>query len=77
MPLPMPSNVRFYFANPYPSWERGSNENGNRLIQKYLPIDASMENLTQQQCDAIAYKINTRPRKRFNFKTLGDPLHSV
>jgi IS30 family transposase len=61
--------VRFYFANPYHSWERGSNENANGLIRQYLPKGTSMANLTQQQCDVIAYKINTRPRKRFNFKT--------
>jgi len=60
--------VRFYFATPYHSWERGSNENTNGLIRQYLPKGTSMKSLTQQQCDAIAYKINTRPRKRFNFK---------
>ncbi len=57
-------NVRFYFANPYHSWERGTNENTNGLIRQYLPKGTSMENLTQQQCNAIAYKLNTRPRKR-------------
>lgn len=61
--------VRFYFANPYHSWERGSNENTNGLIRQYLPKGTSMKNVTQQQCDSIAYKLNTRPRKRFNFKT--------
>lgn len=61
--------VRFYFATPYHSWERGSNEHANGLIRQYLPKGTTMANLTQQQCDAIAYKINTRPRKRFNYKT--------
>lgn len=59
----------FYFANPYHSWERGSNENVNGLIRQYLPKTESMANLTQQQCDAIALKLNTRPRKRHNYKT--------
>ena len=62
-------NARFYFANPYHSWERGTNENTNGLIRQYLPKGTSMENLTQQQCNAIAHKLNTRPRKRLNFKT--------
>ncbi len=62
-------NVRFYFANPYHSWERGSNENVNGLIRQYLPKGTTMKNLTQQQYDAIAQKLNSRPRKRFNFKT--------
>ena len=63
------SKVRFYFATPYHSWERGSNENVNGLIRQYLPKGTSMANLTQQQCDVIAYKLNTRPRKRYNFQT--------
>lgn len=61
--------VRFYFATPHHSWERGSNENTNGLIRQYLPKGKSMKKLTQQQCDAIAYSLNTRPRKRLDFKT--------
>ncbi|TVZ41577.1 IS30 family transposase [Alteromonadaceae bacterium 2753L.S.0a.02] len=61
--------VTFYFANPYHSWERGSNENLNGLIRQYLPRGSSMESLTQPQCDRIAQQLNTRPRKRFGYKT--------
>lgn len=59
----------FYFANPYHSWERGTNENTNGLIRQYLPKRQSMEHLTQSDCDRIAKKLNTRPRKRLGFKT--------
>lgn len=59
----------FYFARPYHSWERGSNENANGLIRQYLPKGASMAGLTQHQCNAIARKLNTRPRKRLGFRT--------
>jgi IS30 family transposase len=59
----------FYFARPYHSWERGSNENANGLIRQYLPKGTSMARLTQHQCNAIARKLNTRPRKRHGFKT--------
>ncbi len=62
-------NARFFFANPYHSWERGTNENTNGLIRQYLPKGTSMENLTQQQCDFIALKLNQRPRKRHQYKT--------
>lgn len=62
-------SVRFYFATPYHSWERGSNENVNGLIRQYLPKTESMQGVTQQQCDRIATALNTRPRKRFNYKT--------
>ena len=59
----------FYFARPYHSWERGSNENANGLIRQYLPKGESMAGLTQQRCNAIAYQLNTRPRKRLSFRT--------
>ena len=61
--------VLFYFANPHHSWERGSNENANGLIRQYLPKGTSMEGLTQQQCNAIASQLNSRPRKRLGYKT--------
>ena len=60
------SCAKFYFANPYHSWERGSNENVNGLIRQYLPKTESMANLTQQRCDDIAAQLNQRPRKRYN-----------
>jgi len=62
------SAVKFYFATPHHSWERGTNENTNGLIRQYLPKRQSMAKLTQFQCDQIALKINLRPRKRLNFK---------
>jgi IS30 family transposase len=59
----------FYFARPYHSWERGSNENANGLIRQYLPKGTSMAALSQHQCNTIARKLNTRPRKRLGFRT--------
>ena len=59
----------FYFARPYHSWERGSNENANGLIRQYLPKGTSMAGLSQQQCNSIARKLNQRPRKRHGFRT--------
>lgn len=61
--------VTFYFATPHHAWERGTNENTNGLIRQYLPRGTSMAGLTQQQCNTIAHKLNTRPRKRLDFKT--------
>jgi IS30 family transposase len=63
------TGVTFYFARPYHSWERGSNENANGLIRQYLPKGESMAGLSQHQCDGIARKLNTRPRKRLGFRT--------
>ena len=61
--------LKFYFATPHHSWERGSNENMNGLIRQYLPKGKSMEHLTQADCDRIADKLNRRPRKRYNWHT--------
>lgn len=63
------TGVEFYFARPYHSWERGSNENANGLLRQYLPKGASMAGLTQHRCNAIARKLNTRPRKRLGYRT--------
>ena len=63
------TKATFYFATPYHSWERGSNENANGLIRQYLPRGTSMAALSQQLCNSIARKLNTRPRKRFGFRT--------
>ena len=63
------TKVMFYFARPYHSWERGSNENANGLIRQYLPKGMSMAVVSQQLCNVIAQKLNTRPRKRHGFKT--------
>lgn len=61
--------VKFYFANPYHSWERGLNENTNGLIRQYLPKGKSMKHITQKDCDKIALKLNRRPRKCLNMET--------
>lgn len=67
--------VTCYFATPYHSWERGSNENLNGLIRQYLPKGTCMKNLTQHECDQIAFELNTRPRKRHGFKTPAEVYH--
>ena len=61
------TGVPIYFANPYHSWERGTNENTNGLIRQYLPKRRTMQHVTQHRCNAIALKLNTRPRKRHGF----------
>ena len=59
----------FYFATPHHSWERGTNENTNGLLRQYLPKRHSMTHVTQADCDAIAERLNSRPRKRLGYRT--------
>ena len=63
------TGVEFYFATPHHSWERGTNENTNGLIRQYLPKRRSMAHVAQADLDAIAAKLNSRPRKRLGYKT--------
>ena len=63
------TSVKCYFATPYHSWERGTNENTNGLIRQYLPKRSCMKDITQADCDRIAFRLNTRPRKRHCYKT--------
>lgn len=63
------TGVSFYFATPHHAWERGLNENTNGLIRQYLPKGQSMAHITQADCDAIAHRLNTRPRQRLRFLT--------
>ncbi|CAA0106427.1 Uncharacterised protein [Halioglobus japonicus] len=70
------TETRFYFADPYHSWQRGTNENTNGLIRQFLPKGTSMADLTQPQCNVIAAKLNSRPRKRHNYKTPEEILYA-
>jgi IS30 family transposase len=63
------TGTKFYFANPHHAWERGTNENTNGLIRQYIPKGTSMRSITQDMCDMISYRLNTRPRKTLQFKT--------
>lgn len=56
-------NSLTYFADPYASWQRGTNENTNGLIRQYLPKDRNLETLTGGEIRMIEHRINNRPRK--------------
>lgn len=59
--------VKIYFCDPYSSFQRGSNENSNGLLRRYLPKKANIQELTQDELDDIAWELNTRPRKRLKY----------
>ena len=61
--------VSCYFANPYHSWERGTNENTNGLLRRYFPKGTDFKNLTKEEVNKAVWSINNRPRKCLEFKT--------
>jgi IS30 family transposase len=61
--------TKCYFAHPYHSWERGSDEQVNGLIRRYLPKGTDFSMISDQQVQAIEDKLNNRPRKCLGFKT--------
>lgn len=58
-----------YFARPYRSWERGTNENANGLLRQYFPRKTSMKGLTAKQVKQVERQLNNRPRKILGYKT--------
>ena len=58
-----------YFAHPYSSWERGTNENTNGLIRRYLPKGTNFNEINEKQLLIIQEKLNNRPRKIIGYKT--------
>jgi IS30 family transposase len=62
--------TKCYFANPYHSWERGTNENTNGLIRYYLPKKTDFRLVSNEQVKYIENILNNRPRKRLNWLTL-------
>jgi len=58
-----------YFAHPYHSWERGTNENTNGLIREYFPKKTDFSMITDEEISKVEYDLNTRPRKRHNWKS--------
>ena len=67
--ITLETNVTVYFADPYSSWQRGSNENSNMLLRGYLPKKANIDNLTEEELADIEFELNNRPRKRLNYLT--------
>lgn len=63
------TGTQVYFAHPYSSWERGTNENTNGLIRRYFPKGTNFNEVTEHQLKEVEYSLNNRPRKVLGYKT--------
>lgn len=63
------TGMDIYFANPYSSWERGTNENTNGLIRRFFPKGTDFSNVTKKQLREAQNNLNNRPRKVLGYKT--------
>ena len=63
------NRTQAYYAHPYSSFERGTNENWNGIVRRFIPKGSSFDKLTDNDLRRINHYINTMPRKRFAYKT--------
>lgn len=63
------TGMDIYFANPYSSWERGTNENTNGLIRRFFPKGTDFNKITIEQLKQAQFALNNRPRKILGYKT--------
>lgn len=68
------TGVKVYFAHPYSSWERGTNENTNGLVRQYVPKGSDIRVLRKTTLAKIARRLNNRPRKRLGYQTPAEVL---
>lgn len=61
--------TNIYYCHPYSSWERGTNENNNRLIRRHIPKGVNFDNKTNEDIAYIEKWINNYPRKIFKYRT--------
>lgn len=62
-------NAPFFFCNAYHSWEKGTVENRNGVVRRYLPKKTNLDDISQSELDDVAYEINNRPMKVLNWNT--------
>jgi len=70
------TNVKVYFCDPHSPWQRGTNENTNRLLRQYFPRGTDLSRYSQSELDKIALRLNQRPRETLGFQTPADKLHA-
>ncbi len=68
------TDVAVYFCDPQSPWQRGTNENTNRLLRQYFPRGINLAEYSQSDLNKVAHRLNTRPRKTLGYETPADKM---
>jgi IS30 family transposase len=71
------TDIKVFFCDPQSPWQRGSNENTNGLVRQYLPKGIDLSPYSQAELNAIAKRLNERPRKTLNYETPAQQFHQA